>query len=196
MNRATDAERWDERYRRRSSSSSREPAPFLREHFGRIGGGRALVLAMGEGRNAVFLAENGFEVTGIDVSTRAVHTACEVAAQSGAEVRGVVADLDDFDLGRECWELITDFYYLDRKLFPRIVEALAPGGWFVLETFSIDHPKVSGSGPTNPDYLLSPGELQGHLGGLQILEYDVPIVEHRSGESAALVRAIARKPLD
>ncbi len=190
-----DAERWNDRYLR-GSAKGPEPSPFLRAHVRELGVGRALTLAMGGGRNAVFLAScGGFEVTGVDVSIRAVASARRLAVQRGVEIRGVVADLEDFELGRRRWELITDFYYLDRALFPRIADALAAGGWFVLETFSVENLQIGDLGPTDPDYLLAPGEIGEYLDGLELVHLEDPVLERRDGKLAALVRVLARKPL-
>ena len=195
----TAAERWDRKYAREPQPAGTEPTAFLRQAMAHLDSrGRALDLAMGAGRNAVFLAECGFRVTGVDASEVGTSNARRLAEARGVEIDAVAADLATYPLGREEWDLITNFYFLDRRLFPRIVEALAPGGTFVLETFSTDHPRLaSGYGPKNPDFLLEPNELLSAFADLRILLYQDLVMKLDEGHHrgpAGLIRLIARKP--
>jgi SAM-dependent methyltransferase len=192
------AERWDARYQGATYLHGKEPVAFLRDNVERFGSGRALVLAMGEGRNAVFLAQHGFAVTGVDVSARGVEKALALAAERGVSIRGVVGDLTSYDLGRGEWDLITNFFFLERGLFSGIREALKPGGVFILEHFTTEHPLLgSGYGPKSTSHLLEPGELLRAFAGFRFLHYEEPIVDLDDGRHkgpAALVRLIAQKP--
>ena len=192
------AERWDRRYDREAYIYGKEPVAFLREQIARLGSGKALDLAMGEGRNAVFLAEQGFDVTGVDISRVAAAKAERLAAERGVRLETVIADLDAYELGDERYDLITNFYYLDRELFPKIIAALRPGGVFILETFSTDHPEHgSGFGPKNPAFLLTPNEALEAFAPLRILFYEDRIIDVDEGMhhgKAAVVRLIAQKP--
>ena len=191
---------WDSRFERDGHLYGEAPARFLREIGGRLGEGEALVLAMGEGRNAVYIAELGFDVTGVDISPVGVAEADKLAASRGVGIDGVVANLSEWDLGQDRWDLITDFYYLDRALLPRIVAALKPGGYFVLEHFSTDHPEKGGPfGPRSPEALLAPNELFEAIGPLRVVHYEDRVVELDDGMHrgpAALVRLVAQKPAD
>jgi SAM-dependent methyltransferase len=93
---------------------------------------RALDVACGEGQNAVWLAERGFDVCGVDISTVALHKARALAVSRGVQVDFHEADLDGF-VPQGTYELIVCAHYLDRALFPRLEAALEPGGIFIGE---------------------------------------------------------------
>ncbi|MHC4358907.1 MAG: class I SAM-dependent methyltransferase, partial [Planctomycetota bacterium] len=131
-----DRKRWDERYDQDGYIAGKEPLVFLRDNIDLMPGGRALVLAMGEGRNAVFLAEQGLDVEGCDISPVAIEKAKKLAADRGVSIKAFEADLEDYTLARERYNLITDFYYLQRDLIPQIKAALKPGGIAIMETYT------------------------------------------------------------
>ena len=191
--------RWNERYDRDMYIYGKEPAAFLEQKLDGLKKGKALVLAMGEGRNAVYLAQNGFDVTGVDISEVAIEKCNKLAKERNTTVNAVVADLTDYDLGEAQFDLITKFYYYEPSIFPQIIEALKPGGMFILEQFSIDHLKyreTSSFGPRNPDYLIKPNELLEHFESLRILYYEDTVVELDEGMhngTAAVIRLIAQK---
>ena len=191
--------RWDERYDRDMYIYGKEPAAFLKQKISGLKKGKALVLAMGEGRNAVYLAQNGFDVTGVDISEVAIEKCNKLAKERNTTVNAVVADLTDYDMGEAQFDLITNFYYYDPSIFPQVIEALKPGGMFIFEQFSIDHLKyreTSRFGPSNPDYLVKPNELLEHFKSLRILYYEDAVVELDEGMhkgTAAIIRLIAEK---
>ena len=191
--------RWNERYDRDMYIYGKEPAAFLKQKIGGLKQGKALVLAMGEGRNAVYLAQNGFDVTGVDISDVAIEKTNRLAEERSTTVNAVVADLTDYDMGEAQFDLITKFYYYEPSIFPQIIDALKPGGMFILEQFSIDHLKyreTSSFGPRNPDYLIKPNELLEHFTSLRILYYEDTVVELDEGMhkgTAAVIRLIAQK---
>jgi SAM-dependent methyltransferase len=104
--------------------------------------GTALDIGMGQGRNAVYLAELGWAVTGVDLSDVAVDQAKANASAKGVTLNAVVSDLDAFDFGKERWDLITSFYMhawhrrSATDVPTRIFEALKPGGLLVIEGFA------------------------------------------------------------
>ena len=191
--------RWDERYDRDMYIYGKEPAAFLKQKISGLKKGKTLVLAMGEGRNAVYLAQNGFDVTGVDISEVAIEKCNKLAKERNTTVNAVVADLTDYDMGEVQFDLITKFYYYEPSIFPQVIDALKPGGMFILEQFSIDHLKyreISRFGPRNPDYLIKPNELLGHFKSLRILYYEDTVVELDEGMhkgTAAVIRLIAEK---
>ena len=191
--------RWNERYDRDMYIYGKEPAAFLKQKMDGLKKGKALVLAMGEGRNAVYLAQNGFDVTGVDISEVAIEKCNRLAKERNTTVNAVVADLTNYDMGEARFDLITKFYYHEPSIFPRIIDALKPGGMFILEQFSIDHLKyreTSGFGPRNPDYLIKPNELLEHFRSLRVLYYEDTVVELDEGMhkgTAAVIRLIAEK---
>ena len=193
----SDKERWNLKYEGTTYIYGKEPTAFLNEKLSLLKKGKALVLAMGEGRNAVYLAENGFDVTGVDISAVGIEKCERLAEERGVAVNSVVADLTDYDMGREQYDLITNFYFFDKSILPGVIDSLKPGGIFIFETYSRDHPKHSKFGPKNPDYLVKPNELLEIFKSLRILYYEDMVTELNEGMhkgKAALIRLIARKP--
>ena len=156
-----DADRikWDQRYGGEEYFFSLGPSRFLADSFELIAsllpGRRALDLACGEGRNSIYLAQNGFEVTAVDISGLGLERGRKRALQLGAAVDFVQADLDRWR-PQGAYHLILNFNFLMRPLIPWMVDALHPGGMVVMETI-LDAPGLEG-GHTK-DYLLQPGEL-------------------------------------
>ena len=190
-------DRWDSRYAREMYLYGKEPAVFLKQKIAMLRKGKALVLAMGEGRNAVYLAQNGFDVTGVDISEVAIEKCKKLADERNTKVNSVVADLTDYDMGKAQYDLITNFYFYDKSLFSKIIEALRPGGLFVLEQFSIEHLKQGTHfGPKNPDYLVKSNELLEIFKSTRILYYEDTVVELDEGMhkgKAGVIRLIAQK---
>ena len=192
----SDKERWNLKYEGTTYIYGKEPTAFLKEKLSLLKRGKALVLAVGEGRNAVYLAENGFDVTGVDISEVGIEKCERLAKERGVAVNSIVADLTDYDMGKEQYNLITNFYFYDRSILPRVINALKPGGIFIFETYSRDHPKHSKFGPKNPDYLVKPNELLEIFKSLRILYYEDTVTELDEGMhkgKAALIRLIAKK---
>ena len=131
---------------------SSEPAPFLVENIGLLPKGRVLDVAMGNGRNAIYLAKAGFEVEGVDMSPEAVNMALESSQKAGVAIRAKVADLEsDYQIEKGDYDVIICFNYLQRSLIPQIKDGLRPGGMVVYETFIVDQAQFGR--PRNPEYL-------------------------------------------
>lgn len=161
---------WEERYRKPGYRCGSEPVEFLEQHLGELPPGRALDLAMGEGRNAVLLARNGWEVTGIDRSPTAIKKARARAQQAGLVLVGIEADLERFPLPEGQFDVVLCFYYLDRELFPAMERALRSGGALVMETYTTDQLNFS-QGPRREEHLLEPGELYQAFRHLRVAYY-------------------------
>ena len=190
------AGRWDQRYNREMYVYGKEPVVFLTEQIDRLRRGTALVLAAGEGRNAVYLAQQGFDVLAVDISARGLEKCRALAEARGVKLETVVADLDTYDMGESRYDLITDFYYHDASLLPRVVMALKPGGFFILQNFSIDQLTTNGFGPRNPDWLVHPNKLLAAFAGLRIRYYEDAVVELDEGMHkgpGAVVRLLVQK---
>ena len=146
------------------------PSSWLLSNIDRIPcAGRALDVACGRGRHALFLAERGWTVRALDRDADAIDALRTEAGRRGVAVQADVADLEagDTDLGREAYDLIVVVHYLHRPLFPALLRALAPGGYLLYETFTVDQARRGR--PSNPDYLLRHGELREWLASLAIL---------------------------
>lgn len=185
------ANEWDERYRQGRTMPD-EPAALLVENLSLLPkGGKALDIAMGTGRNALYLASLGFRVTGIDLSAVAVKKCRQKAERLGLPIEALVADLERSPLPTEEYDLIVNFYYLQRSLTPQIVAALKPGGVLVFESFTIDQLQF-GWGPKSPDHLLHPGELREMFPDLETLLYHEGVVQGDRGPKA-VASLIGRK---
>ena len=152
--------KWDQRYGSKDYLFSFTPSKFLARSLPRICslvvGRRALDIACGEGRNAIFLAQNGFEVQAIDISDLGLDKGRRRAAQLGVLVDFLQADLEEYRL-QGVYDLIVDFNFLQRSMIPAMVDCLAPGGVILMETILSD---LSLQGEHTKDYLLLPGELE------------------------------------
>jgi len=166
-----DRERWDEKHAAHEGESS--PSAFLVQIFQtdswKIQAGRALDIATGKGRNALFLAQRGFSVEAMDISEVAVAEARKRADERGLSIGFRQADLEKVELPETAYELILSFNYLDRLLIPKIKNALKLGGHIIFETYLIDQ-RVLGH-PRNPAYLLGHNELLDLFRDFRILFY-------------------------
>jgi SAM-dependent methyltransferase len=126
--------RWDEKHR--DAEFLGGPAPFLLECRDSLPPGRALDLACGLGANAVYLAEGGFEVEAFDWSFEALRKLRAAAREKRLRVKAMACDVTRFPLPRERYDLLLCFRFLDRSLWPSMVEAVRPGGALVVSTFN------------------------------------------------------------
>lgn len=166
-----DKTRWDRQHR--VSSGAEQPSVFLRQvlesdawHISR---GLALDVATGKGRNAIFLAEIGFSVIGIDISTIALEEARRRAAENSLEIGWQLADLEQIKLPTAAYNLIVNVNYLQRSLIHQIRRALKPQGHVIFETYLIDQQAIGH--PNNPAYLLNHNELLDHFRSFRVLAY-------------------------
>jgi 2-polyprenyl-3-methyl-5-hydroxy-6-metoxy-1,4-benzoquinol methylase len=180
-----DAEKWNTRYSE-PDSSERYPIPFLKANIDQLGSGKALVLAAGRGHNAVFLAEQGFDVTALDISDVGLSLCIDLAQAHGVGIRTICADLDEYDLGTAEYALITMIYFYEPTLFPAIRTALNPRGYFLFQTFSIQHATVGTFGPRNPAYLASKSVVTQAFAEDHIVHCDDAILTEDDGTEAVL----------
>jgi tellurite methyltransferase len=181
-----DKERWNHKYEGETYLFGRDPIPFLKDHVDLLPKGTALDLAMGEGRNGVFLATKGLRVTGVDISEAGFKKAKALAAENNVSLTTVVADLEQYTIPPNTFDLIICTYYLQRDLFPKIISAVKPGGIVVIETYTVDHLQYRPN--FNREFLLERNELLTLLKGLRILRYQ----EVDTGE-AAFASILAQK---
>ncbi len=152
-----------------------KPSDFLAANIDLLPRGRVLDIAMGNGRNAVFMAKMGFEVEGVDVSREAIQKAKELAKKEGVRIKAVLADLEkDYRIEKEHYDVIMCFNYLQRSLFPDIKRGIKPGGMVIYETFIIDQAKFGK--PRNPEYLLKYNELLEAFRDFRCLRYREGII--------------------
>lgn len=185
-----DRRRWEERYATQEYVYGKEPTEFLRENVELLPKGKALVLAMGEGRNAVFLAQKGFEVEGCDISTHALEKARRLAQERGVSLKAFQADLEDYQLPRQTYDVVTCFYYLQRDLIPQMKKALKPGGVIIMETYTKDNLKYGFNGPKNPEYLLDTNELLRLFSDLRVILYREMVIEGRKAVASIIAQRV------
>jgi SAM-dependent methyltransferase len=191
-----DRTRWDCRYREEPHLGALAPAPLLVAHADLLPErGRALDLACGAGRNAMFLAARGLETTGIDVSPAGLSLAKKAAEQRGLSVELEEADLDahDFSLEPASWDAIVVVHYLNRSLFSHLEEALRAGGVLFYETFTRDQLAFPEAHPRREEFLLAPNELLHAFPRLHVLHYEEKTWRLAGGERATMATLFARR---
>jgi SAM-dependent methyltransferase len=146
----------------------RDPAPLLVEFRDRLPKGTALDVAMGYGRHALYLAEAGWKVHGVERDPDAVAACRREADRRRLSLRVEQVDLDTYRLAPAAYDLVTVFYFLDRALIPQIREAVKPGGAIVYETFTIENQQRFGR-PKRTGFCLQPGELPTLFNGFDLL---------------------------
>lgn len=195
---------WDDKFRHARYAYGKAPNAFLAAHAEAFPAGAPLLsLGEGEGRNAVFLAERGFEVTALDASPEGLKKLQALAAERGVPVAAEQADVRTAELGEARWGGVYNiFCHLapeDRQaLYPRIQQAIVPGGLFLTEQFSTEQLAYTSGGPKDLRLLMSLGELTGAFAGWQVLEAAQTLVSLDEGPlhqgPASVVRFLARKP--
>lgn len=163
-----DKERWDQKYGTEAYIFGKEPVPFLKQNVHLLPKGRALDIAIGEGRNGVFLATQGFEVVGLDISEKGLAKAHQLAKQNGVSIETRVVDLENHQLEKNAYDVILLMYYMQRDLWPQINDALKPGGMAIIETYNVDHLKHQ---KFNPKWLLKTNELLEAFKDMKVIRY-------------------------
>lgn len=166
-----DRSRWDRQHA--ESSGPEEASTLLQrvltgEHW-QILPGRALDIACGKGRNALYLAALGFDVTAIDVSPVALDAGRRRAAERSLCVTWMEVDLERDSLPGSEYDVVVNVNYLQRALIPNIKTAMKSGGWVIFETYLIDQRQLGH--PMNLDYLLAHNELLDSFSDFRVLFY-------------------------
>lgn len=153
--------------------------------------GRALDLACGSGRHALWLVDRGLGVRAVDSDPEALRALRAAAEERGLAIETEILDLESgsVDLGQGVYALIAVFHYLHRPLFPTLVRALAPGGLLLYETFLESH---GGRRPSRPEHLLKSGEL------VRLVSPPLEVLAQREGEfdGRLVASLLARAPAE
>ena len=166
-----------------------EPARFLVENIDLLPRGRALDIAMGAGRNAIYLAKMGFRVEGVDVSPEAVQEALARAASAGVSIQTRVEDLEKIPyFDEEVYDLVICFNYLQRSLMPQLRNWVRPGGMVVYETFIVDQAQFGR--PRNPDHLLRHNELLHVFRDFRVLRYREGVLENKKAVASIVAQKV------
>ncbi|NNC92662.1 MAG: class I SAM-dependent methyltransferase [Acidimicrobiia bacterium] len=171
------SEQWDERYALRELVWTARPNQFLVSETASLVPGRALDIACGEGRNAVWLAEEGWEVTGVDFSPVGIEKANRLGADRGVEVAWAVVDIVEWKAPSGSYDLVIVFYLhvlpADRRaVLGHAASALAPGGTLLVVGHALRNLTEGYGGPPTADGLYTPEEVAGELPGLIIERAD------------------------
>ncbi|MFT5051776.1 MAG: SAM-dependent methyltransferase [Chlamydiales bacterium] len=193
-----DRRTWNRVFRRTKERGVKWQAnEFLTEVVSGRHPGTALDIGLGQGRNSLFLAENGWDVTGFNLSDEAVVQAHAQAQEAGLKLEALQGDVNTFDYGAERWDLVVAMY-MHGLILPRadeIVTSLAPGGMLVIEGFHSDLNSESVGGGY---FGYATNELTRAFDSLRILSYEDRSDHADWGRSLAgdkpIVRFLARKP--
>jgi SAM-dependent methyltransferase len=166
-------EHWNRKYADAGLLWSSEPNRTLVREVADLAPGRALDLACGEGRNAHWLAELGWKVTGVDFSEVAIARARERAASEQLDIDYVCADLLEYEPAHEAFDLVLVFYLqipaIERRpVLERAASAVRAGGTFLLVGHDSTNIADGVGGPSDPDLLYTPDEIAGELPGLEV----------------------------
>ena len=172
-----DCRRWDEKYAGIEFQPALPPSQFVAAELTGLRPGRALDLAAGHGRHAVWLAEHGWRVTAVDFSRVGLDKARKLSAARGVDdgqVDWVVADLDDYRPAREAFDLVLMAYLqvgavLRAKVLAGAAAALAPGGTLLVVGHDLTNLAEGAGGPRYPEVLYTPEGISAGLRGLRIV---------------------------
>ena len=195
---------WDERYSTEEYAYGTKPNEFLEANVNSLPKGKVLSLAEGEGRNAVFLAKQGYTVTAVDAALVGLNKARKLAEENGVVVELIHADLADYDLGENKWDGIVSIFCplpssIRKQLYKKVEAGLKRNGVFLLEAYTPDQLKHGTGGGNSADVMQSKESLSLELAGLKfrhLLELEREVVEgiYHTG-IGAVVQAIASKEI-
>ncbi len=194
---------WDERYSDAEYAYGTEPNAFLAEEAHRLPDGPVLCLAEGEGRNAVWLAERGFDVTAVDGSYVGMEKAQRLAGERGVTVACECSDLADYTIEPGAWAgMVSIFGHMPpdirRRVHARVAAGLRPGGVFILEAYTPSQLDYGTGGPPVADMMMDIASLEAELPGLEFdvaRECEREVIEGRYHTGAGhVVQIVARRP--
>jgi SAM-dependent methyltransferase len=196
------SEDWDRRYAAEGLVWSAGPNRLFAAEVAALPPGRALDLACGEGRNAIWLAEQGWDVTAVDYSQFALAKAREIAARRCVAPVFVAADLVEYHPAQHAFDLVAVLYLqipaAERHVvLPRAAAAVAPGGTFLLVGHDLLNLTEGHGGPKDPDVLYTADDVVADLPGLEVIRAERILRDVEGAERHAidvLVRATAPAP--
>jgi 2-polyprenyl-3-methyl-5-hydroxy-6-metoxy-1,4-benzoquinol methylase len=166
-------ENWNSRFAQPGFAYGESENDFLKESIQLLPNGKILSLGEGEGRNAVYLAKQGYDVTAVDYAEVGLEKAQKLAKQNGVTIKTIQADLTEFKFDQNSWQGIISIYFHihkddRRRIHKKCVSALAPNGVFLMESYSLDQLKFGTGGPKNSDLLIDLDEVILELEGLDL----------------------------
>ena len=190
---AEDREKWDQRYREGAYASRNYPSEFLRNRADLLNVGRAMDLACGVGRNAIYLAELGFEVDAVDVSLVGLEIAREKTKERRLSIQWLNEDLlSDWTIPDQQYDLILMIRFVSSEVLVKLPQLLARGGALIIEEH-LQWPQGNVVGPSSNRFRVKPGELIEGCKELDVLFHYEGLVEEPDGSMAALAQIHAKK---
>jgi 2-polyprenyl-3-methyl-5-hydroxy-6-metoxy-1,4-benzoquinol methylase len=199
-----DSTQWDARYREKDLVWSEEPNQFLVEEIADLQPGRALDVACGEGRNAMWLSAHGWRATGVDFSAVAIEKARRMSTERGLDVQWIVADLGSWEPPARSFDLVIVFYLqvpaeIRRRIYGHMAAGVAPGGTMLVVGHDSQNLTEGYGGPQDPAALFSVADIAGDLSELQVVRAEQVrrMVRTDEGDRSA-IDALVRvgRPLD
>lgn len=194
---------WNSRYSGDEFYYGTHPNDFLVEQVAQIpANGKVLCLAEGEGRNAVYLAKQGFNVTAVDISETGLEKTKTLANLNGVSVNVVCADLAEYQLGSHQWDAIVSIWchlpsQIRRSVYGQVAKSLVQNGVMILEAYRPEQLQFKTGGPSNPDFMPTLKNLQAELVDLNITfaqEIDRHVSEGKGHQGlSAVVQVVAKK---
>lgn len=194
----TDRELWNERYRTGEYHHDGDAAQVLRRAHDWLPPGRALDVAAGAGRNALYLAEQGYRVDAVDIADEGLAIGRERASQRGLHVNWIQADLEEFPVPTDAYAVICMIGYYDVELLESLGSALVDGGILLYE-HHLGPAAIADRGPQSEEFRAAPGEILAADLGLSVLayrEWTKPYEVDGTTEIDPRVTLIARNGLD
>jgi uncharacterized OsmC-like protein/predicted O-methyltransferase YrrM len=197
-----EAHDWDERYRGATLLWTERPNQLLVEQVGGLQPGRALDLGTGEGRNAVWLAEQGWRVTAVDFSRVALERGAQIAKRNGVDVEWVQADLTQYRPPAAAFDLVVILYVhlaadARRGVLEQAAAALRPGGRLAIVGHDLENLAAGHGGPQDPSILYTPDRIVAELPGLRVVRAQTVkrrVEAHDGVAAAADTLVLAVKP--
>ena len=196
------SEFWNQRYAAEAFAYGTEPNHFFKDQVEKMKPGKILFPAEGEGRNAVFAAQLGWEVTAFDISSEGKRKAEQLASQNGVKLNYLIAGYEDIQFEPETFDCIAlVFAHMSAanrtEYHNKMVSFLKPGGFLLLEGFGKKQINYTSGGPRDFKMLYSKTELETDFQQLSILQVDEAEVELNEGDFhkgvAAVVRVVGKK---
>ena len=194
---------WDERYSETDFAYGTEPNSFLVEVLSEIPRGRVLCLCEGEGRNAVYLAEQGYTVTAVDASSVGMAKAQRLAVERGVSIETIVSDLGDFVIPTNTFDAIVSIFChvprsLREQIHQQVIHGLKINGVLVLEAYVPRQLEYATGGPPTAELMMDLQSLKVELEGLELLHAEEKVRDVVEGKyhtgQGAVVQVVARKP--
>ena len=184
---------WNGRYAEGAYRGRTHPSQVLVDWIDRCPPGNALDIACGIGRNAIFLADRGYDVDALDISSIALDRAKQRASARSVDVNWIEWDADEGLPSRQLYDLIVVIRFVNRQLFGLLPQFLNDNGMVLIEEHIETRELDAVSGPRNPFYRVKPGELQCVLEPLQTVDSFEGIIDEPDGSQSAVARILAQK---